>query len=1176
MNKKVLTLCAGFVLAGGMLSSLSAVNLKEAANTGKYYKMVEGAFWNPGDSKWAPDNTGNWFLDLKETETGNVATMASNGLDYWKIQTVGDGLYELVNLQGDNLVIDGKSSFTLAELNDNNVANKQLSLLYVANTSTLYGYPKTKNEDGASYNLEVWDNTKFSFALDAVETNLQSVGGYDFNANDFFDWNELTKTFVADGKTYRIYYTLNGNNVQVSQIVKAHYNKQLKTWSFTDNETGADVSLGDEVDFELVKAGDDVVLKLPSGKGYVNCSGAGVFTIVDKLEDATVLAFEVTKERVPVTVGVLNYYEKDGFSVEITCAKDADGEFDDALKGDMFVGHLTPMTFNWTEIGGNNKEGKFEPASDGAREFYLKNADGQYIVAVPYNVEVEDPRESLYHFTTVTEDQLRHNLMRAWNGLLNDEQEYFGRFRASVDEAALAQDPTKLDEITWLEVNVASIGETVATFEYATVGRADISKVPTLVAACDGYVGTTLKDIHIKLGSGQVVDWKELLQPKFFTVEQYKADGTTLIGKLTASGYSYGYTNNWEWRKNNPGNELEGQFALTVVEKKEGNLTRLYYQFTNRETLQSVWAEIPVNALYYTDKDFTYKWNNNVYVIKPVAEVNEADGYVRFSDSELNRQYHIASSAAVYGQAYLTENHADEKDAQEHIIGLNVEKDNALVFNIKKYNAPRYLNNELNDENADHTFNYHPTDSIYVVSELGFYNTKTKDLDVKKDTLKVLSYSFVNQFNEPLIYTESEDAEGYAYCSDVYADDVKKVKYASAAKAHEVAQKFVVRMDNGKYNLRPVRLCKSVFNEKDYVSGSKTSADLYQVFDYEYDGTHNDFNKMYAGDATIGIMANTDLYNRTENDLFNIEETESEVYRRLANNVDTVSIYRNYNEKSLLYEKTTEIADDVFVNFLGMENIADFTKMAPAMIADTAYVRNETYKPQYMLIVDPTIHPAGKWCDVCNSDDCEHAVDVPAWTEGRILVNLVDSAKAWDEANKHQVGNPYKNTEGYYKLGFVQATHRNDSLIVNGKRQFIGNNDNHIAKFQFRYADTEDQSFVIETSLDGTQTPGYLKWMNGVVVVVDDIKNADIYNMNEDESRTPTANETIAAGNVVVAGTNGAVVVKGAEGKNVIVSTILGKVVANEVVSSDNAQIATPAGIVVVSVDGESFKVVVK
>ena len=87
---------------------------------------------------------------------------------------------------------------------------------------------------------------------------------------------------------------------------------------------------------------------------------------------------------------------------------------------------------------------------------------------------------------------------------------------------------------------------------------------------------------------------------------------------------------------------------------------------------------------------------------------------------------------------------------------------------------------------------------------------------------------------------------------------------------------------------------------------------------------------------------------------------------------------------------------------------------------------------------------------------------------------------------------------------------------------------------------------------------------------------AQILNVNKGQTQEATANESISAGNVVVAGVDGAVVVKGAEGKNVIVSTILGKVVANEVVSSDNVQIAAPAGIVVVSVDGESFKVVVK
>ena len=79
-----------------------------------------------------------------------------------------------------------------------------------------------------------------------------------------------------------------------------------------------------------------------------------------------------------------------------------------------------------------------------------------------------------------------------------------------------------------------------------------------------------------------------------------------------------------------------------------------------------------------------------------------------------------------------------------------------------------------------------------------------------------------------------------------------------------------------------------------------------------------------------------------------------------------------------------------------------------------------------------------------------------------------------------------------------------------------------------------------------------------------------------DKDSEATANEEIATSSVIVAGTNGAVVVKGAEGKSVIVSTILGKVVANEVVSSDNATIAAPQGVVVVSVDGESFKVVVK
>ena len=1161
MNKKFSTLMAGLLLAGGALSSVSAATtLEEAAKTpGTYYKMLRIGQKQSGTSgSQFQRNTEGFSLEYIDGKI-YIDNDAQNGVDYWKVSgTTADG-FVLTNQNGESLTVKTQS------VNQNGVVGEEYTNLAVDQWYVIKWETGDKTPyalipvSGTEYNSH---NYYYSAAFDAVATNLQEVAGLD--ATDFFVADG--DTYVADGQTYRMYYTHPTlGNMMVTNILKANYDKNLKSWSFTYNEDGSEKKFGNEVDFELIKVGDDLVMALPSGKGYVQCNGLENFTIVSSIEEATVFAFEATEKYDPVTVSVLNYYEKDGFSVEITCDKNETGDWDfDALTGDVFKGHLVPMTWD-----GN----KFAAADKYATSYWLKNSEGKYIVAVPYEVETALQKESLYTFTTISESELIHNLKRAAINL--EEQKYFGFFSAFVDEADKAQDAEALEEITMLQVQV--VEEVNNTFNYyqATVGRADFKDVPTLVAANENiYPATYLKPIHIKLGSGQVVDWKELLQPKFFTVEKYSADGKTLIGKLTTSTVSadhwnwYNYAESQSWRKTTPGNELECQFALTKKTYNDGNVERDYYVFSNRETPSFKWAQIPVSALYYTDKDFTYKWGNNVYVIKPVAEVNEADGYKRFEDSDLNLQYHIAYSSDVFGSvAYLAENHDDAKDAQYHTIGLKTDKQDALVFNVKEYNAAR----NLKDEQANHTYNYHPTDSIYVISKLGFYNTKTKEQDFKNDTLKVLAYSFVNQFNEPLqgLYSaDASTAEGLAYVSDVYANDEKKEKYATVEDAHKVAKKFVIRKDNGKYNLRPLFTWKGEFNETD---PGKTSVDLYQEFNYatEYYEFGSNYYKMYGGVAMDGILSNLPLYDRTENDLFDVEVTTLDVYRRLAQNVDTVSIFRDANNSEMLYENTTEIAEKVFVNFLGLGNIAQMKDMAPAMVADTAYVRYNTYKPQYMLIVDPTIHPAGQYCEEHDSYDCEHGVPFNAWTEGRILVNLVDSANAWDAAHKHQVGNPYKK-EGYNKLGFINATHRRDSLIVDGKRQFIGNNDDHIAKFQFRYVDTESKSFVIETK------GGYLKNLGGDLVVVSDINSADVFNMTEGFEGDPTANENISAGNVVVAGVNGAVVVKGAEGKNVIVSTILGKVVANEVVSSDNATIAAPQGVVVVSVDGESFKVVVK
>ena len=173
-----------------------------------------------------------------------------------------------------------------------------------------------------------------------------------------------------------------------------------------------------------------------------------------------------------------------------------------------------------------------------------------------------------------------------------------------------------------------------------------------------------------------------------------------------------------------------------------------------------------------------------------------------------------------------------------------------------------------------------------------------------------------------------------------------------------------------------------------------------------------------------------------------------------------------------------------------------------------------------------------------------------------------------------------------------ENTKRNDYSIVDRHNNW---------SFSFRLVqdatEEESEEFLIESNLDGVSeiaswqgswikiydkcpVTNYIGGNHGELLLgkglyADNVTDGTLFKVTT-TTDSATANEAISAGNVVVAGTNGAVVVKGAEGKNVIVSTILGKVVANETVSSDNVTIAAPQGVVVVSVDGESFKVVVK
>ena len=242
-----------------------------------------------------------------------------------------------------------------------------------------------------------------------------------------------------------------------------------------------------------------------------------------------------------------------------------------------------------------------------------------------------------------------------------------------------------------------------------------------------------------------------------------------------------------------------------------------------------------------------------------------------------------------------------------------------------------------------------------------------------------------------------------------------------------------------------------------------------------------------------------------------------------------------------------------------------------------------------MYVIIQTVLSTYCYCPIHGVDaGCahEHLDTIPGYVDADYLTVLADSS-AFHAA---ELDNKFLANKAYTKLSFVAARHNVDTITVaaDGNKTTISQNVQHPMVFAFRIVDQTTKDFIIEgVDLTNNKAPlsagnpyktSWMRWNNGVPVMTDIMEDAEVFNIAGDlENANPTANEEIAAeATVSVVATDGAVIVKGAEGKNVIVSTILGKVVANEVVNSDNETIAAPAGIVVVSVDGESFKVAVK
>lgn len=661
---------------------------------------------------------------------------------------------------------------------------------------------------------------------------------------------------------------------------------------------------------------------------------------------------------------------------------------------------------------------------------------------------------------------------------------------------------------------------------------------------------------YIKLGASNIVDFAKTFAGKVWNITD--VDGKILSPNVDWSNvdmFYEGFTPAEQVQLNKP----EGHWLPYYTDATD-------YGFINRESgikwnLVAGWV-VRTTATPNLYEVYTSKYWGSAYQYYKVyiteaqnAELGKTEnGYASFDEAKeaLDGKYITLTNGVTGETVYVG------KDADDNVV-LTTEKADAIEFRIK----------DMKHDYTDHD----GLAGIDTLQHVTPYLAKA-DGSIKQDTVQFYHYRLFETFSEKYLTYNSAlqkfELEEYFSTDDNAHEDFNKY----LDKEGSTYSAFVLKEKNGKYNL--VSNYEVQF-DMCIVSGSSHSPVSGAEFDNDFnanlygelvDGTLYPSRKMYGAFQTATLANMSYIYNYNDNDRFALVNVDAPEYMTITGSQDTVKISLKAQPNFFLYEDGT---------FLGMEHVAD-KDMKPAMFVDTAYVRNNTYRPQYLLAMNGK-HVEPIWDNHPNSPSVPHLV-APDTTYGRFLINAVDSAKAWKGSVKT---NPYiheqLNGTPYYRLVFVDGYHTGDKLFLNtaeGKKEIaLNNNDDKKCTFAFRYVDEAREGVKIETTYDG-KNRGWLKYQNNVPVVTNDYEDAHVFTVDNTTTDAPTANEEISAGNVVVAGVNGAVVVKGAEGKNVIVSTILGKVVANEVVSSDNAQIAAPAGIVVVSVDGESFKVVVK
>lgn len=206
--------------------------------------------------------------------------------------------------------------------------------------------------------------------------------------------------------------------------------------------------------------------------------------------------------------------------------------------------------------------------------------------------------------------------------------------------------------------------------------------------------------------------------------------------------------------------------------------------------------------------------------------------------------------------------------------------------------------------------------------------------------------------------------------------------------------------------------------------------------------------------------------------------------------------------------------------------------------------------------------------------------------EGSFLFHPQDSVNYYVADGKYDT--KYQWAENLTKALFKPATidESRDTLTTNIKgemREIAVKADDvntlgglNRFKVQIVLADDTDDMYVVRSLTSNGNAYRYLYAVNDKLTWAPFKSQALKFSITEG---SPVSNESVAdsATGVKIDGGNGVVEIQGAAGKKVLISNILGKVIVETVLTSDNATIAVPAGIMAVAVDGENVvKTIIK